>query len=234
VNFPFMKNEEIDSAANRLRFEALGTRAREVFIDLDAIVYDYLCERDALSVDDEAELPDEDGDEVLGKTFIKPGRILVNRRLKTSRDQGRYRFTLAHEIGHWILHRPLILAVIDQPSLFSELAGVESLTTLNRSVTSPRPPRHEIQANRFASGLLIDHDLLRDHFRARFGAGGGAGSSSSSATELPPRALARHLASQAIGPLPPLAGVFGVSVEAMAIALESRGFLPGETPLFGS
>lgn len=229
MGFPFLRNEEIDAAASKLRFDALGQRAREPFVDLEAIVFDFLCDQDdSPSIDDEAELADEGGEEVLGKTVVRPGQILISKRLRGPREQGRFRFTLAHEIGHWILHRPLLIAALDQPDLFSELSGVGTLVTLNRSLTDASAPRHEIQANRFASTLLIDHETLREEFRSRFGdvrtvAKGGV-----------VRERSRALAAAVVGGGKALADSFGVSVEAMAIALESRGYVSTPGSLFDS
>ena len=124
MNFPYLSNATIDGEAERLRFEALENLAHDVPVDLESIVYDYMCEKDGLTVDDESDLPDEDGDEVLGKTMARAGRILINGRLKRSGDLGRYRFTLAHEIGHWQLHRPRILTAAEQPGLFPETSSM--------------------------------------------------------------------------------------------------------------
>ena len=230
MNFRFIPDVEIDTAALRLKVDALAPgKLHEVPVDLDAIVFDYLCERDELVVDLDTELADEDGEEVLGKIVIRPGRIQVNARLRP--DSGRFRFTLAHEIGHWILHRPVLLAAQDQAGLFPEVGVGAVLTTLNRSLTDARTPREEIQANRFASSLLIDHDRLRREFRARFGAEGPRHALlAAGAAAWTLRAQARFLA--AAGAVPNLAQLFAVSVEAMAIALESRRFLTEGATLF--
>ena len=231
MNFPYLSNATIDNEAEGLRFQALQNRARDVPVDLESIVYDYLCEKDQLIVDDECDLPDEDGDEVLGKTMVRAGRILINGCLKRSGDLGRYRFTLAHEVGHWQLHRPLILAAVNQPGLFPETSRIDVITTLNRSIVGANPPRHEIQANRFAATLLIDREALGREFAARFAAGGIA-KLLTPARSRSLRERGRLVAAHVIGPLPSLASAFSVSLEAMAIALESRGYLQDAPTLF--
>lgn len=203
----------------------------EIPVDLDTIVYDHLCERDQLSIDDEADLPDEDGDEVLGKTLVREGRILINGRLKRSGDSGRFRFTLAHELGHWRLHRRCILATHEQVSLFDGIGIHDVITTLNRGVVGPNPPRHEVQANRFAATLLIDHAVLSREFAVRFGALGPS-AILNPLQRLSVRDRGRRLAGQVVGDTPSLAAVFAVSLEAMAIALESRGYLEDGPTLF--
>ena len=231
MNFPYLSHAAIDSEAERLRFESLNSRARDVPVDLESIVYDHLCEKDQLIIDDEGDLPDEDGDEVLGKTMVGAGRILINGRLKRSGDLGRYRFTLAHEIGHWQLHRPQILAAADQPGLFADATGADVITTLNRSIVGPKPPRHEIQANRFAATLLIDRKALQREFVARFEPGSVA-KVFPSGRQLSVRERGRLVAAHIALGMPSLASVFAVSLEAMAIALESRGYLQDNPTLF--
>jgi len=231
VTFPYLSNTVIDGEAERLRFEALQSRASDVPVDLDAIVYDYLCDRDALIIDDENDLPDEDGEEVLGKTMVRAGRILINRRLKQSGDTGRYRFTVAHELGHWQLHRPRILAADEQTGLFPDLVGGDVITTLNRSIVGPKPPRHEIQANRFAATLLINHHVLRREFTARFD-GATLSKLIGRARALGSREKGRTVAAYSGPNSRSLAALFAVSIEAMAIALESRGYLHESPNLF--
>lgn len=229
MNFPFITNTKIDAEAARLKAAALSAEAlRAPWVDVEAIVFDYLCDRDELSVELDAELPDEDGDEVLGKTTVHPGRIQISRYL-TPRS-GRFRFTLAHEVGHWVLHRPLILAAEEQPGLFGDQRQLGMPASLNRSLLDPRPPREEIQANRFAASLLIDHDMLRREFLARFGHDTARALGETGTLRASPREQARALATY--GPAPDLAEVFGVSVEAMGIAIESRKYLPGHGTLF--
>jgi Zn-dependent peptidase ImmA (M78 family) len=230
VNFPYLPNAAIDTEAERLRVQALGSKAHDIPVDLDAIVFDYLCEKDALVIDDETELPDEDGEEVLGKTFIRSNRIVINRRLKQSPDIGRYRFTLAHEIGHWQLHRPIVLAAAEQGGLFGD-ENNDVITTLNRSVVGPNPPRQEVQANRFAATLLIDREGLGREFSARFG----PGELSAMLMAGPRRTIrerSRFVGAHIARGLPSLASRFRVSIEAMAIALETRGYLEDSPSLF--
>lgn len=68
---------------------------------------------------------------------------------------GRYRFTVAHEVGHWRLHRKHLANDPSAASLFD--AHCEP-AFVNRSLA--RPPE-EIQANAFASHVLMPRRLLR-------------------------------------------------------------------------
>jgi len=85
--------------------------------------------------------------DILGATIVDSREILID----TSLDpydhpvrEGRYRFTLAHEIGHWVLHRQQVVSR-DQRSLFeADPAG----TILCRAL---RYDQREWQANQFAA-----------------------------------------------------------------------------------
>src|SRR5690606_28877899 len=97
-----------------------------------------------------------------------------NRVLKDEPERGR--FTLAHELGHWVLHRKLFLARSEALDLFERTAVDNDFefVGLNRSVfpASCRPnavEREEWQANRFAVALLINPTVLREEFELRFG-----------------------------------------------------------------
>jgi hypothetical protein len=223
VRFQFLPDAHIYEAAEALRFAALGLAARDVPVDLDAIVYGYLCERDHLAVDDDADLAHEAGDLVLGKTSMRPGKIEINRVLRVESERGRFRFTLAHEIGHWVLHRAQVLAAADSPSLFGATA-VTSLSTLNRTFGAPKPPPEEVQANRFAAALLIDRKALQREMHSRFG-DGGVRDLLVDAGNVSARERGRVVAAWRSGASPSLSSAFDVSLEAMAIALESRGYL---------
>lgn len=59
----------------------------------------------------------------------------------------RKRFTLAHEIAHFILHRDLIVSGITDDSMYRS-----SLTNV-----------YEVQANRMAADILMPAPLIRQH-----------------------------------------------------------------------
>jgi len=47
-------------------------------------------------------------DDVLGATYVHKRLICVDRNLAENQNEGRLFFTLAHEAGHWVLHRNLV------------------------------------------------------------------------------------------------------------------------------
>lgn len=232
MEYPYLEEAVIEGEAAVLLHAVFGGPWRDRSpVDLETIVYEYLSPKENLIFDPEAGLPPENGEVVLGKTLPIRGKILLNRALRAG-EPGRARFTLAHELGHWVLHRKLFLARRQMLDLFSG-AEVEDFefVGLNRSTfpSSCRPgavAREEWQANRFAVALLIDPQLLREEFQLRFGAPAIARDSRS--WRLRARTL-RELSSLAangtVDGHRPLRDVFGLSTEAMAIALESRGYV---------
>jgi Zn-dependent peptidase ImmA (M78 family) len=73
-------------------------------------------------------------------------------------DEGpqRRRFTAAHELGHYILHRDLIDGKQHLDRLYSN-GG-------NNNPYAPLAPSHEIQANKFAADILMPAGPLRAQY----------------------------------------------------------------------
>jgi hypothetical protein len=67
----------------------------------------------------------------------------------------RRRFTIAHELGHWRLHRSL------EGGVFCRSASIDGDPATERP---PLPPAEE-QANAFAAALLMPARLLREQYR---------------------------------------------------------------------
>lgn len=91
-------------------------------------------------------------DNYLGKIEFNPLVIKISNKARS--DINRWRFTLAHEIGHLILHSPLL------KERLSEKNGTENTLALNYSSSNKNAERLEIQANLFASYLLLPENIL--------------------------------------------------------------------------
>lgn len=91
--------------------------------------------------------------EISGQIQSEPGgqyRIVVNE----ADSRSRQRFTIAHELGHYLYHRSLIGDGVDDDRAYrSTAAGKYHNTKIGR--------RHETEANRFAANLLMPNHLIR-------------------------------------------------------------------------
>lgn len=232
MDFPYLQEEEIEAAAKDLLGKAFGA-AEDVSlpVDLDVIAYDYLYDHEGVAFRDDRRLGAKDGNPILGITQPRGGKIFVDADLKDEGPAGRYRFTVAHEMGHWVLHEPLFARDEAQGSLFEDGHGQDDeLVSLERNVfpdvNRGRLPPEEWQANRFAIALLLDRERLRDAFRARFDEAYVTPQDlEEPSTSVGCRRAARRLASREVGTRRPLNELFGLSVQAMAIALEKRGYV---------
>jgi hypothetical protein len=97
--------------------------------------------------------------DVLGGIWFGEGLIKVDQSLDPSAEPrllGRYRFTLAHEVGHWQLHRRHLMQDPSARSLFESGGGP---AFVQRSSDSPP---EEIQANAFAAAVLMPRQMVFD------------------------------------------------------------------------
>lgn len=197
---------------------------------LDELIWDHLNSLEGLSLDEETPLGIDpvSGDAILGKTVLATRTILID---PDSVGKPWYRFTLAHEIGHWVLHCRPHLASAGQTSLFGEepvTAACGTFETLHRTVFNPGNRSldpEEIQANRFAACLLMPEAELRAEYRRRFG----------EPITCPPGsllALGRQVATNSIDNLPALKDVFGASIESMTYRLHHLALIGEEDGLF--
>ena len=98
--------------------------------------------------------PDVPGGIWFGDRMIKVDQSLDP--LMTPKLLGRYRFTVAHEVGHWRLHRQHLMEDPSAKSLFE--ANCEPAFVQRSSANPPE----EIQANAFAARVLTPRQLVYD------------------------------------------------------------------------
>jgi hypothetical protein len=104
--------------------------------------------------------------EVFGALWVKSREVFVDQSLDPTTNpqmEGRYRFTLSHEIGHWRLHRDHLVAA-DHADFFE--GPTESGVVICRS--SQAKKRVEWQADYFASCLLMPRALIARSWREVF------------------------------------------------------------------
>ncbi len=68
----------------------------------------------------------------------------------------RRRFTIGHELGHWVMHRT------GQQSLFCRKPSIDQMQ-LDVDERPPLPPA-EAEANAFAAALLMPAHLIREQY----------------------------------------------------------------------
>ena len=101
----------------------------------------------------------------LGGTWFRDRKVKIDQSLDPSvfpDKLGRYRFTVAHEIGHWELHRHKYLSVEGQATMF---AGDD------RSVICRSDDKSQLewQADSFAGCLLLPKDMVYAHWESVYG-----------------------------------------------------------------
>jgi len=168
------------------------------------------------------------GDATLGATILKDRTVWIDVSLEPEtfpEMEASYRFTLAHEGGHWVFHRD----IVTDPN--ARLAHAPTSVPTWGAARKAPVDRIEYQANRFAEALLMPDSWLRQYWRQV--TGGDA-----------PYDMTDELAvlkennefgpewEPAVGVAKTLAPVFRVSAFAMQIRLKNIGLLvPSEKPI---
>ncbi len=161
---PFIPDADIEKEVYRLLGEWLKERDASLSAPID--VEDILENHLGLTLDI-CDLAKKTGQpNVLGATWIDQKLVRVEETLQE--NEGRFCFTLAHEIGHWRLHRPLILLEKEMPELFDFKGFSSPPNIVCRDGKAEKKPRIEIQADHFAAFLLMPAELVREAFAGLF------------------------------------------------------------------
>jgi len=100
-------------------------------------------------------------EEILGATILSRKQVLIHERLLSDpKEHGRYHFTCAHELAHWVLHRPLCRAA-ESDGRAGPAAPDDILCR-----TSMSRQRGEWQADSMAACLLMPEAPTREAFHA--------------------------------------------------------------------
>lgn len=161
LTVPFVAPEKLESAVRELLLQFGRWRGAAVTppVPVEDIVEKYLgltFEFDDL--EKRLGVPD-----VLGAAWFDEKIIRVDESLLDK--EGRLSFTIGHETGHWCLHRPLYEANKVAPSLFASTEPEPAVICR----TSERKERAELQADDFASRLLMPTRFVRETFYAVVG-----------------------------------------------------------------
>lgn len=145
----FIPKKRLERAADNLLMEF--SQARSSSIDIPVPVEDILEGHFGLSLSFENLSALLGRDDVLGATFVDKREVSIDQTLDPEENpgtEGRFRFTVAHEIGHWLLHAP---------TLRNE--GVSHALREKKPKRTDKDPR-EWQADYFAACLLMPKALL--------------------------------------------------------------------------
>ncbi|MFO7987552.1 MAG: ImmA/IrrE family metallo-endopeptidase [Desulfatiglandaceae bacterium] len=163
------------------------------------------------------------GTDVLGATYVESRTLCINERLFENGSEGRLVFTCAHEVAHWVLHRPYVRQ--------QKINGPESKSIVCTTSNAKAPI--EWQADYFASCLLMPEKEIREAFervcgpepfvmkRARSEAGKGTPCEQPYVEQWPFISAAMCEAG----------GFSNVSKQAMIIRLQDLGLLVNKTPV---
>jgi Zn-dependent peptidase ImmA (M78 family) len=170
--------------------------------------------------------------DILGAIY-GDGSIFIDETLDPDENpsrEGRYRFTVAHECGHWRLHQRLIKTDMVQGSLFLDNRAPKFICR-----SSEAKERVEWQADFYSSCMTMPRKLVFDAWQGRFGNTNPLARKKPRAEELSSLDPAAHAAFiKASRPFDdqfmesfaaPLAEKFVVSRQAMRIRLEKIGLL---------
>jgi hypothetical protein len=102
------------------------------------------------------------GQTISGLLLTSRREIWVNAE-EARRWPARRRFTLGHELGHWVLHGDR------QSSLFCRHGSVDPDEAGKSERKRPPLPETEQEANQFAAALLMPRPLLESRYRALAG-----------------------------------------------------------------
>lgn len=105
--------------------------------------------------------------EVLGALWVESREVFIDQSLDpiaSPEKEGRYRFTVGHEIGHWQLHREHLLSDSETPDFFEQVARAPMVICR----ASQGRKLVEWQADKFASSLLMPRLLLHHFWREEF------------------------------------------------------------------
>jgi Zn-dependent peptidase ImmA (M78 family) len=197
---PFYRAEELDAECEALLadFHRATGRGDDVAIETDDLTV--LIERHVGDLDVYADLSD-DGPEVEGVTLFaaarKPDVAIAERLTSDDRRSNRYRTTLAHELGHVILHDPLFQEKLATGDLFAATSEERLVCKRDTMVDAPQSDWMEWQASYFSGALLMPRRPMIDLAKEQSdGLSGAPRVGTNRATKLLSSAIERFIVSQ--------------------------------------
>ena len=164
IKVPFLRASELDHITAEVlrKYSAWKGAPVRPPIDVDEIVEGLLeLDFEVLDLREHLGMPD-----VLGATWMDDGRICVDQSLEGK--EGRFAFTVAHEVGHWVMHRPILEMDRVTLPLFTAKVDEEPKPAIVCRAREKKAPA-EWQADQFAARLLMPASDMRAVARALHG-----------------------------------------------------------------
>jgi len=152
IVIPFISDDKIDKIIRKLYNYGLYKNSS---LDFEKLL-PFLEERYQVKF----HIDDVESDNCIGKIEFNPLCIKISKSARN--DNNRWRFTVAHEIGHLILHSKFL-----KDRLLQKNDNDQTLL-INFSQSKSNSDRLEIQANLFASNLLLPKDILLHRMNSIF------------------------------------------------------------------
>jgi len=148
-SFPFIPKKRLERRAQELisAYETATGRPVKPPIPVEIILESHLGL--GLEIADLKTLLDKK--DVIGATWIPEKKVVIDSSLEQG-PRGRFYFTVAHEIGHWVLHRELIQEMVMREDVRSAVVCRDSESRKSG----------EWQADYFAGALLMPEGMLRE------------------------------------------------------------------------
>jgi Zn-dependent peptidase ImmA (M78 family) len=160
IEVPFLQDGEIEQEADGLIAEYC--REQRKAVKEPQVPIEDLVELHLQLIFEFKDLHQELGfPDIHGAIWVNEGRIAIDNQLDPQlypAKRGRYHFTLAHETGHWRLHRKYFIKR-EERHLFDGAAPPPDF--IGRS---GKKNRVEVQANQFAACLLMPRHLVRQEW----------------------------------------------------------------------
>ena len=150
IKIPFISEKEIINIITK-KFDYFSIYKNDR-LDTDKVIY-FFSNKYNITFEFNINL----GDTILGLISFKKNTIFISNRLKY--DSPRWRFTLAHEIGHLILHKQYLEKYMD---IFED--NITDVFSENEIIPKNLNRRMEMQANIFASNFLVNNIFMEIHW----------------------------------------------------------------------
>lgn len=157
---PYLRKSELEGVALALLYE-YAQKADKVIrppIPVEKILEDYLGYK--LDITEKGIFGVR---ELLGGLILNEQKVCINALLLN--QEGRFNFTVAHEIGHDQLHKEWLLGRKKQMNFFEKTSMPDVLCRENAGTKD----RGEWQADYFAANLLMPRDYVLDGYKVLFG-----------------------------------------------------------------